>query len=82
MRWRTLLLLSLATAALAGDKLDLNRATKEELVSLGLNDSQAQQVLSHRQKTGPFLQVDELLVVPQMRRDLVEKIRPRVTVDE
>jgi len=84
MSWCARLVLALAFAApvLAAGKLDLNKATKDELLGLGLSESQAQQVLSHRQKSGPFLQIDELLVVPQMRRELVEKIRPRVTVDE
>ena len=84
MSWCARLVLALAFAApvFAEGKLDLNKATKDELLGLGLSESQAQQVLSHRQKSGPFLQIDELLVVPQMRRELVEKIRPRVTVDE
>jgi competence ComEA-like helix-hairpin-helix protein len=63
-------------------KLDLNQATREQLIGLGLSESQAAQVVSHREKTGAFLQIDELLVVPQMRPDTVEAIRNRVTVDE
>lgn len=63
-------------------KLDLNQATREQLIGLGLSESQAAQVVSHREKTGAFLQIDELLVVPQMRPQTVEAIRDRVTVDE
>lgn len=76
------LLLWLAPAAMATEKLDLNRATKEQLVAVGLSESQAIQVISHRDKSGPLLQVEELLVVPQMSRESYEKIRSRVTVDE
>jgi len=65
-----------------GKKLDLNRATREQLVALGLNESQAAQIVSHREKTGPFLQIDELRIVPQIRPENVEAIRDRVTVDE
>jgi competence ComEA-like helix-hairpin-helix protein len=79
-----LLTLLFCAAAGAGEakKLDLNEATREQLIALGLSESQAAQVVSHREKTGAFLQVDELLVVPQMRPNTVEAIRERVTVDE
>lgn len=79
-----LLMLLFCAAAGAGEakKLDLNEATREQLIALGLSESQAAQVVSHREKTGAFLQVDELLVVPQMRPNTVEAIRERVTVDE
>ena len=73
---------SVAARADETKKLDLNQATREQLIGLGLSESQAAQVVSHREKTGAFLQIDELLVVPQMRPDTVEAIRNRVTVDE
>ena len=66
----------------AAEKLNLNSATKEQLVALGLSESQALQVVSHREKSGPLLQVEELLAVPQMKKESFEKIRERVTVDE
>ena len=72
----------LATPLAAADKLNLNTATKEQLVAVGLSESQAMQVISHREKSGPLLQVEELLAVPQMKKDSYEKIRNHVTVDE
>ena len=66
----------------AAEKLNLNSATKEQLVALGLSESQALQVVGHREKSGPLLQVEELLAVPQMKKESFEKIRERVTVDE
>jgi len=78
-----LLLLSVvAGTVLAADKLNLNTATKEQLVALGFTESQALQVIAHRDKSGPFLQVEELLAVPQMKKDLFEAVHDRVTVDE
>jgi competence ComEA-like helix-hairpin-helix protein len=77
-----MLLFCAAAGAGEAKKLDLNEATREQLIALGLSESQAAQVVSHREKTGAFLQVDELLVVPQMRPNTVEAIRERVTVDE
>jgi len=74
--------LALAAAAAAEPKLNLNTATKAQLIALGLSDSQAQQVISHREKSGPLLQVEELHAVPQMNTSTFEKVRDRVTVDE
>ncbi len=84
---RRYLVVALLAVALGGplraaDQLNLNTATKEQLVAIGFTESQALQVIAHRQKNGPFLQVEELLAVEQVKKDTVEKIRSRVTVDE
>ena len=72
----------LATRLLADDKLNLNRATAEQLTALGLTQSQAAQIVRYRKEDGAFLQVEELLVVPQISRDVYEKVHDKVTVDE
>ena len=77
-----LLCVLLSGAALAAEKLNLNTATKEQLVAIGLSESQALQVISHRQESGPLLQVEELLAVQQMDKKTFAKVRDRVTVDE
>jgi competence ComEA-like helix-hairpin-helix protein len=74
--------LLLGGPVLAGDKLNLNTATKEQLLAVGLTEGQALQVIAHRQKNGPFLQVEELLAVAQVNKQTFEKIHDRVTVDE
>ena len=76
------LIVLLAGPVLCAERLNLNAATKEQLVAIGLSESQALQVVAHREKSGPFLQVEELLVVEQMKKETFEKIRDRVTVDE
>ena len=83
MRVRPLLLaMLLATPLVAADTLRLNQATQEQLVTLGLSQSQAIQIINYRKENGDFLQVEELLAVPQMSRDAFEKVRTKVTVDE
>ena len=72
----------LATRLLADDKLNLNRATAEQLTALGLTQSQAAQIVRYRKEDGDFLQVEELLIVPQISRDAYEKVRDKLTVDE
>jgi competence ComEA-like helix-hairpin-helix protein len=84
---RTWVIVAALVAALVGrveavDKLNLNAATKEQLIGLGLTESQALQVIAHREKSGPFLQVEELRAVQQMNKATFEKIRDHVTVDE
>jgi len=78
----TILLTLLVTPLLAADKLQLNQATAEQLTALGLTASQAAQIVRYRKENGKFLQVEELLVVPQMSRDTYDKLRDKVTVDE
>ena len=84
MHCRTFFLLVLLHVGVASaqSKLNLNAATKEQLAALGLTESQALQVISYREKTGPLLQVEELQAVPQISKPTFEKIRDRVTVDE
>ena len=83
-RWcrRLALLLLLAAPVTAGTALDLNAATKADLIGIGLSESQALQVISHREKNGAFLQVEELMAVPQMTKPTFEKIRTKITVDQ
>ena len=72
----------LAAPLLAADKLNLNQATADQLMALGLTQSQAAQIIRYRKEDGDFLQVEELLVVPQISRDVYEKVHDKVTVDE
>lgn len=76
------LLIALAAPLSAADKLPLNQATQEQLVALGLTPSQATQVVNYRKENGDFLQVEELLAVPQMSHEAFDRVREKVTVDE
>ena len=75
-------ILALAAPLLAADKLRLNEATEEQLVAIGFTQSQAAQIISYRSENGDFLQIEELLAVPQISRPVFEKVRDKVTVDE
>jgi len=78
----TVLLAVHAAPLLAADKLQLNQASAEQLTALGLTASQAAQIVRYRKENGNFLQVEELLVVPQMSRETYDRLRDKVTVDE
>ena len=61
--------------------LNLNRASVEDLLSLGLlSRFQAQQLISHRTKYGDFLAVQELQIISGWDQQLIRMLIPFVTV--
>ena len=65
----------------ADGRLDLNRATANELEALpGVGEVLAQAILSYRAEHGAFGSVDELDAVPGVGDATLEKLRPLVTV--
>jgi competence protein ComEA len=66
----------------AEPKVNINTATVEELAKLpGVGKSIAQRIVSHREKSGKFRHVDELLVIRGISRKKLEKLRPLITVE-
>jgi comEA protein len=64
-------------------KVNLNTATAEELAKLpGVGEAIAARIIRHREKSGAFRSVDELLVVRGISRKKLEVLRPLVTVGE
>ncbi len=62
---------------------NVNTATVEELAKLpGVGEVIAQRIVSHREKSGKFKKVDELLVIRGISRKRLEKLRPLITVGE
>ncbi|HSP97535.1 MAG TPA: helix-hairpin-helix domain-containing protein [Candidatus Dormibacteraeota bacterium] len=74
-----LLLTALLTAALAGP-LDINTADEAALRAAGFTASQAAQIVGYRGENGAFLQVDELLAVPQVSRAALAPLREKLTI--
>jgi competence ComEA-like helix-hairpin-helix protein len=72
----------LAVPLAAADKVQLNEATTDQLTALGLTPSQAMQIVRYRKENGDYLQIEELLVVPQISRETFVKLRDKVKVDE
>lgn len=63
------------------EPLDLNTATAEELTKLpGVGEAIAQRIVRHREKSGKFRKVEELLVIRGISRRKLEALRPYVTV--
>jgi len=66
-----------------GAPVNINTATVEELAKLpGVGEVIAQRIVNHREKSGKFKKVEELLVIRGISRKKLEKLRPLITVDD
>lgn len=75
--------LLLATAALAAPErpVDLNTATVADLAQLpGVGEVIASRIVRHRERSGKFRAVEELLVIRGISRKKLEALRPHVRV--
>lgn len=64
------------------DRINLNTAGKEELMSLnGIGEAKAESILMYRQKVGPFQSVEELKKVSGIGDALFERVRNSIKVE-
>jgi len=80
--FRGFVAIALALASqLAAAALNLNTATKDELVALsGIGPSKAQAIIDYRTQHGGFKSVDELKDVKGIGARRFEKLKPELTV--
>ncbi len=75
--------LIIAAGAYAGDieKIDINRASAEELTQLtGVGPSHAAGIVAFREKNGPFQKPEDLMQVPRIGRKTFEKNKDLIVV--
>ena len=71
----------LAGPAFAAEKLNLNKATAEDLKKLPeMNDARATAIINHKKSTGEYIQVEELELIPQVK-PIYPKIKDLVSVE-
>lgn len=69
-------------AGAAGRQVNLNTATQLDLEQLpGIGPTKARDILTYRQKHGPFQTVEELLKVPGIGQATLDSLRELVTVE-
>lgn len=68
---------------LAGGKVNLNTAGKEELLTLpGIGEDKAEKILAYRQEHGPFKTVDDILEVPGIGEGILENIKDLIIIGD
>ena len=62
-------------------KVNLNQATKEQLMTLpGIGESKAQSIINYRQEKGNFTSVDEIMNIEGIKDGVFSKIKDYITV--
>ena len=80
---RGLLPVSTETTQAQTGRLDLNRATLEELMELpGIGETRAQRILEYREEHGPFQQASDLMNVNGIGEGIFAGLRDLVYVEE
>lgn len=63
-------------------KIDINTATKEELMTLnGIGESRAENILRYRQEQGMFQCIEDLMNVEGIKEGIFQKIKDSITVN-
>ena len=62
-------------------KININRATKEELMTLpGVGESRADSIIKYREQQGAFQSIEDIMQVSGIKEALFEKIKDLITV--
>lgn len=65
----------------AGSFVNLNTATKEELMTLkGIGEAKAEDILRYREKSGGFKRIEDIMKVPGIKDAGFQKIKDSITV--
>lgn len=70
-----------AEPALSSGKVNLNTASKEQLMTLsGIGEARAEAILAYRREAGPFLAIEEIMNVSGIKDAAFQKIKEDITV--
>ena len=77
------LVLTWVLPTMAGDlaQVDLNSATKEQLLSLkGIGESYADRIINYRENNGPFQKKEDIMKVKGIGEKIYQAIKDRIVV--
>lgn len=67
---------------LSDGKIHLNRATKEELMTLpGIGESKAEAILLYREQVGGFQRLEDIMNIPGIKQGVYDKIKEYIVLD-
>ena len=70
-----------AAQGTADGRVNLNRASKEELMTLpGIGEAKAEAILQYRTEHGGFGSIDEIKQISGIKDGVFEKIKDKITV--
>ena len=62
-------------------KIDLNRATREQLMTLsGIGEAKADSIIAYREVHGGFRQIEELMEVDGIKEGVFNKVKDQIKV--
>lgn len=74
---------ALPSPAAAGEKINVNEATAEELTAIpGIGEKLAQAIVTEREKSGPYLYPEDLLRVSGIGEESLQRLLDYITVGE
>jgi competence protein ComEA len=78
-----LLLSSMSIIAIASDKININQATKSELLTInGIGSATADEIIAYREKNGAFSSIDDLTKVKGIGEKKAAKLSENITLTE
>ncbi len=73
---------NVADAKDTNTKVNINTASKEELLSLkGIGDSRAQDIINYRTENGKFAAIEDIMKVPGIKQGAFNKIKDNIRVE-
>ena len=66
------------TKAPEAAKVDVNKATADQLTKCGISGTLAKSIVEYREKSGPFKSPDDLMKVKGMNKELFNKLSPKM----
>lgn len=68
-------------SATSSDKISLNKATKEQLLSLpGIGESKANAIVAYRTEHGSFQKIEDIMNISGIKNGVFDKIKDKITI--